>query len=195
MIKKIPILICFIFFSCQAQTGKETKSLNCYHYNTNMKDSFLLTYDYWYELVTNTVYAETNIKEYQKSNILTLINRVKKKDFEFLLREAGKKSGVSKHNGLIVFYYSEGELVTSIVGYLFSDGYQTWKSFLDISSREEIKLHQAKQINQVNFNDLIAIPISSANVYQEIVITIKIENEAFLSKIGNPNQDLFEILR
>jgi hypothetical protein len=195
MIKNVYMLICIIFFSCQSQTGKETKYLNYYREKTNMNNEFILTYDYWYELLKNTVYTETKINDYQKKSILTLIDRVKKDDFELLLREADESSGISKQNGLMVFFYSEGEVVNSIVGYLFSDGIHFWKSYLDISNIEETIFYKAKQINKINSNNLIALPICDENIYQEIVITINIENENISSKIGNPNHDLFDIFK
>lgn len=185
--KIIFILMSLLVFSCNGQERNKVVSTDKVE---NRMKSKILSYNDWYSSVIEAVKSEVNIEDYEKENILVVIKNISKEEY-FLLKQTSKNvEDNDNFKGFFVFHFFEGEIVTSRLYYLFSDGNIAEKASLNIS-QGKVSLKEPITIPQSIFKKMNVLPIDSGNQYQDIVI---LTNYEAISKLGNPNEILAKIL-
>lgn len=184
--KIILILLGFLFFSCNGQQKNQVASTDKAEKQMKLKT---LSYNDWYHSVFEAVKSQVNIEDYEKENILVMLKNITEEQFSLLKQTSKGVKDNKNFKGFFVFHFSEGEVVTTGLYYLFSDGKNANKASLNISDGK-VNLKETMSISQTSFKKMNVLPIDSGNQYQDIAI---LTNKEGISKLGNPNEILAKI--
>ena len=184
--KIILILLGFLFFSCNGYEKNKVVTTDKTEKQMTLKT---LSYNDWYRSVFEAVKSQVNIEDYEKENVLLTLKNISEEQFSLLKQTSKNVKDNKNFQEFFVFHFSEGEVVTTGLYYLFSDGKIAKKASLNISE-EKVNLKKTMTISQISFKKMNVLPIDSGNQFQDIVI---LTNKEGISKFGNPNEILAKI--
>jgi|GEM_PF-4257141 len=188
--KIISFGIVLLLHSCN---GQENKNLALTNEAVIIMEKKYLSYNDWVSSMVKSIKSDTLIQDYERSNIIGIIDNITKEKYLSLQYSSEKIKNDENFNEIFILQYSNGEVVESNLYYLFSNNFDLKKSCLKISKGTE-NIGKSISLPQKILKEISVLPISSNNIYQNIILLTEIKNGKIVTKLGNPNKALANIL-
>ncbi len=180
------LIIFLIILSCSCSNKEQAKN------NLKKIEVKEIPYINWKQSVKKEI-EHSSLRILQKKNLVNSIEEIKKKDFDFLRKRSSELlDDASTQNEYFIFYFSEGEIITSNLICLHLNKNKYSKVCLNFQYGKSY-IYESVHRKDVNELNNILDPIRDELEFRDVLILSKINDGKLVSNIGYlPNDTLYD---